>query len=90
MIAALFEVLDLHALFLIAVLLLFVRAFSKMVAGNNPVESWHFYASRSPVDGRQYGDPNKLALMIGVVASTLMVAYMFYVHRAVDYNWYMV
>jgi len=79
--------LDLQALFLIVVVLIAVRAFSRMLSAGNPVEGWHFYASRG-ADGNQYGDPNKLGIMVGIVASTLFVGYTFWAH-AVD-NWYVV
>lgn len=35
----------------------------------NPIEYWHFFASRGP-DGGQYGDINKLGLLIGIASAT--------------------
>ncbi|SRR6266545_2928515 len=71
--------LDAQALFLILVLLLAVRTLGRVLASSNPVESWHFIASRDK-DGRQWGDPKKLAAMVFIFASTLFVGYTFWAH----------
>lgn len=86
------DFLDPQALFLILVLLLGVRAFQRIVGGKqsdgqpNPIEFWHFFASRG--GDTHYGDPNKLGIMVGIVASTLFVGYAFWAHE-ID-NWYVV
>lgn len=79
--------LDPQALFLILMLLLAARSFTKTVGSDdNPIEFWHFYATK--VNGKDWGDPNKLGVMVGIFASTLMVGYMFW--AANEYNWYLV
>lgn len=82
------ELLDLQALLLILILLVAVRAFNKVVKAS-PIEHWHFYATKTK-DGKDWGDVTKLGIVIGIFASTLMVAYMFWSHKDVAYNWQMV
>ena len=77
------EILNVQALFLILVLLLAIRGFTKTVA-KGQIELWHFYATKTG-DGQHYGDANKLGIMVGIFASTLFVGYMFWSHD-VD-NW---
>jgi uncharacterized protein YacL len=82
------EVLDVQAMFLILVFLMAVRGFRNAVTKGN-IELWHFYATRTK-DGVNWGDVNKLGIMVGIFASTLMVGYMFWSHRKTPYNWEMV
>jgi len=70
---------DLQAMFLILVLLVSARAFSRMLASQNPIEAWHFYASTDK-SGKAWGDPKKFAVMVFVFASTLFVGYTFWSH----------
>ena len=77
---------DTQALVLLLFVLLAVRAFAHTVGeDSNPVEFWHFYASRA-ADGSQLGDPKKLAVMVGIFASTLFVGYTFWAHP-IDSFW---
>jgi hypothetical protein len=72
---------DLQAMFLILFMLIGVRAVRNMVkegGETNPVEFWHFIASPGPDGKQQWGDINKLALLICMGASTLFVGYSFW------------
>jgi len=84
-----FTFLDAQAWFLILVCLLAWRSMSKIVGGENPIEAWHFVATKTN-DGEHYGDATKLGIVVGIFASTLFVGYMFWSHRNTPYNWYMV
>jgi hypothetical protein len=88
-ILGLFTFLDAQAWFLILVCLLAWRSMSKIIGGENPVEAWHFIATKTS-DGVHYGDATKLGIVVGIFGSTLMVGYMFWSHRDVAYNWHMV
>jgi hypothetical protein len=83
------SIFDAQAWFLILVCLLAWRSMSKVVGGQNPIESWHFISTKTS-DGEHYGDTTKLGIIVGIFASTLMVGYMFWSHKDVAYNWYMV
>lgn len=86
MINALKELLDFQALTLLLILLFAVRAFSRVVNDpSNDIKASDFYSSRGR-DGLEHGDPGKLAKLVGVFASTLMVGYTFWAH-AVDSFW---
>ena len=78
---------DPHALVFILAVLMALRAFVKAISSNNPIDFWHFYSSRGP-DGQQWGDPNKLGIMVGIFASTFIVGYAFYTNK-VD-NWFII
>lgn len=71
--------LDLQAMFLILAALIAVRAFSRVLSSDNPIEAWHFYASTDRT-GKHWGDPKKFAVMVFVFASTLFVGYTFWAH----------
>jgi len=87
---AFFGALDAQALFLIVVLLLGIRGFSRTVGGENPIEFWHFFSTkvREGDKWKDWGDPNKLGIMVGIFASTLIVGYAFW--AAESYSWYIV
>jgi len=81
-----FKALDLQAVVLLSILLVSARAFGRMVNDpRNNVQASDFYSSRGR-DGKEHGDTSKLAKLVGVFASTLMVAYTFWAH-AVDSFW---
>lgn len=82
------DLLDLQALLLVLILLTGVRAFNKTVK-SSPIEHWHFYATKTK-EGKDWGDVTKLGIIVGIFASTLMVAYMFWSHKNTPYNWQMV
>jgi hypothetical protein len=80
-IANFFRALDLQAMVLLSILLVAARAFSRMVNDTrNNVQASDFYSSKGS-DGKEHGDTSKLAKLVGVFASTLMVAYTFWAHK---------
>jgi len=86
LVQAIGELLDVQALLLLLILLVAVRAFSRMVNDpSNNVQASDFYSSKGR-DGLEHGDPGKLAKLVGVFASTLMVGYTFWAHE-VDNFW---
>lgn len=90
MIDTITNLLDVQGMFLILAALLFARALTRILSSDNPVEAWHFIASRGPVTQEnptgQYGDPKKLAVIVFIFASTLFVGYMLWAHP-VDNFW---
>ncbi len=82
---ALADLLDPQAIVLLAILGLAGWRFAKMIAGENPIEAWHFYSSPDR-QGKQWGDPKKLAVMVFIFASTVFVGYTFWAHP-VDNIW---
>jgi hypothetical protein len=78
------ELLDPQALVLLLILLLAARAFSRMLSSRNPVEAWHFYSS-SARDGKQYGDPKKLAVMVFIFSSTFFVGYVLWAAKEITF-----
>jgi uncharacterized membrane protein len=87
---ALGEHLDAQALFLILVMLLVMRAFGRVVSDpENSVRLHQFFSSPDAL-GVEKGDANKFGIMVGIVGSTLMIGYMFWSHKAVEYTWVMV
>ena len=86
MIASLLNYIDLQALILLLILLVSVRAFGRIISDpDNDVQLSDFYSSRG-ADGKEHGDPDKLAKLVGVFASTLFVGYTFWAH-AIDSFW---
>jgi hypothetical protein len=79
MLESLKDIFDLQAMMLILILLVAARAFMRILSGSNPIEAWHFVAS-SDKDGKQWGDPKKLAVMVFIFASTVFVGYTFWAH----------
>lgn len=78
---------DPPAVFFILTALLGLWYVHRSLRENNPIELWHFYSSKGP-DGKQYGDTNKLGILIGMSSSTVYVGWMFYKNEI--YNWYAV
>ena len=89
----LFGWIDPGAVVLILLLIFVALAFRSAIKSKrpdgteNPIEFWHFYSSRSP-DGRQFGDPDKLGVMVLIVTSSFYVGYMFWEGK-ID-NWHKV
>lgn len=83
---------DLQGLVLILFLLIAARAFTRAVNGKrpdgteNPVEMWHFFSTRR-TDGKEYGDPNKLAKMVFIFSSTPFVGYLLWAAEADPGPW---
>ena|SRR5258708_6636894 len=69
---------DVQALILILFGLLGLRAMGNTFRSpDNNVEAWQFVSSKG-TDGKEYGDPEKLAKLVAIFASTLMVMYVFW------------
>lgn len=78
------------ALLLIVAILFGIRAFTRSV-NDGQVEFWHFYSSHSTnLKGEivNWGDTEKLGILIGIFASTLFMGFVLYFQK-VD-NWYVV
>lgn len=73
---------DFQALFLIALLLIGARVLQRVLSADNPVEAWHFIASRGDAtkdnETGQWGDPKKLAVAVFIFSSTVFVGYTFW------------
>lgn len=76
-----------YAVFFIVVMVVSALYLHHSIKGDNPIEFWHFYSTKTP-DGHQWGDPNKLGVLVGIFASTFIVGWVFYNYK--PDNWYMI
>lgn len=81
---------DFQAVFLITLLLIGARILQRILSSENPVEAWHFIASRGEPakenPSGQWGDPKKLAAAVFIFASTVFVGYTFWSTK--EYNFW--
>lgn len=76
-----------NAVFFVLVMVISAIYLHRSIKGSNPIEFWHFYSTRTS-DGKQWGDPNKLGVLVGIFASTFIVGWVFYKYP--PDNWYMI
>jgi hypothetical protein len=82
----LFEAIDLQAVVLLAILLVAAFVLARVVNDDsNTVQASDFFSSRG-TDGKDHGDPKKLAATVFIFSSTLFVGYTFWAHK-IDNFW---
>jgi hypothetical protein len=69
-----------RAAFIVAMLLLLVFGLVRVMNANNPLEWWHFIATRGP-DNAQYADIDKLGKCVGIVVGSAVIIIQAYTEK---------